>query len=194
LHVQTSKILKIQVIKLKTLVIVAHPNLEQSKVNKAWMSRLLQEENVTVHNLYAHYPTFDIDVEKEQQQLLEHDRIVLQFPFYWYSSPALLKQWQDVVLKYGFAYGSEGNKLHGKELMLVISTGGPALAYQAGGYNHYSMSELTRPFQATANLCGMHFLPTFLLQGMMTLNEERLKESTEALAAYVINPNLRAGR
>lgn len=179
---------------MKTLVIVAHPNLEQSKVNKAWMNRLLQEENVTVHNLYAHYPTFDIDVEKEQQQLLEHDRIVLQFPFYWYSSPALLKQWQDVVLKYGFAYGSEGNKLHGKELMLAISSGGPAQAYQAGGYNHYSMSELTRPFQATANLCGMHFLPSFLLQGMMTLNEERLKESTEALAAYVINPNLRAGR
>jgi glutathione-regulated potassium-efflux system ancillary protein KefG len=187
-----SKIRK--VIKMKTLVIVAHPNLEQSKVNRTWMTRLQQEENVTVHNLYAHYPTFEIDVEKEQQLLLEHDRIVLQFPFYWYSTPALLKQWQDVVLTYGFAFGSEGNKLHGKEFMLAISSGGPAEAYQAGGFNHYSMSELTRPLQATANLSGMHFLPSFLLQGMMSLNEERLQESTEALAAYVTNPNLRAGR
>lgn len=179
---------------MKTLVIVAHPNLEQSRVNRAWMNRLQQEENVTVHNLYAHYPTFEIDMEIEQQQLLEHDRIVLQFPFYWYSSPALLKQWQDVVLKYGFAYGSQGTKLQGKEFMLAISSGGPAEAYRAGGYNHYSMSELTRPFQATANLCGMHFLPSFLLQGMMSLTEEKLQENSEALAAYVTNPNLRAGR
>ncbi|WML43422.1 NAD(P)H-dependent oxidoreductase [Neobacillus sp. PS3-40] len=179
---------------MKTLVIVAHPNLERSKVNKTWMNRLQHEENVTVHNLYALYPNFEVDVEVEQQLLLEHDRIVLQFPFYWYSSPALLKQWQDVVLAYGFAYGSQGNNLHGKEFMLAISSGGPDGAYQAGGYNHYSMSELTRPFQATANLCGMHFLPSFLLQGMMTLTEEKLQESTEALAAYVTNPNLRAGR
>lgn len=176
---------------MKTLVIVAHPKLNESRVNKAWMTRLQQEEMVTVHNLYEQYPTFQIDTEKEQQLLLEHDRIVLQFPFYWYSSPALLKQWQDDVLAYGFAYGSQGTKLHGKEFMLVISSGGPAEAYQAGGYNSYSMSELTRPFQATANLSGMHFLPSFLLQGIMSLTEEKLQESTEALAAYVTNLNLR---
>jgi glutathione-regulated potassium-efflux system ancillary protein KefG len=62
---------------MKTLVIVAHTNLEQSMVNRTWMNRLQQEENVTVHNLYALYPTFEIDVKKEQQLLLEHDRIVL---------------------------------------------------------------------------------------------------------------------
>lgn len=176
---------------MKTLVITAHPNMSKSKVNKAWTNRLQQEENVTVHDLYSLYPTFEIDAEREQQQLLEYDRIVFQFPFYWYSSPALLKQWQDSVLTYGFAYGSEGTRLHGKEFMLAISSGGPAEAYQAGGYNHYSISELTKPFQATANLCGMKFLPTFLLQGMMNLTEERLQGSSEALAAYVTNPNLR---
>ncbi|AZB44032.1 general stress protein [Bacillus sp. FJAT-42376] len=176
---------------MKTLVLTAHPNMEQSKVNKVWMNRLQQEKQVTVRDLYALYPDFKIDRETEQQLLLEHDRIVFQFPFYWYSSPALLKEWQDMVLTYGFAYGSEGTKLHGKEFMLAISTGGPAEAYQSGGYNHYSMSELTRPFQATANLCGMHFLPSFLLQGMMALDEEKLQESAEALAAYVIKPNIR---
>ncbi|MNH83362.1 General stress protein 14 [compost metagenome] len=179
---------------MKTLVLVAHPNLEQSKVNKAWMNRLEQEETVTVHNLYGLYPDFEIDVEKEQQLLLEHDRIVLQFPFYWYSSPALLKQWQDAVLTYGFAYGTAGTKLQGKEFMLAISSGGAAEAYQAGGSNQYSMSELTRPFQATAGLCGMHFLPSFLLQGMMTLTEEKLQLSAEALAAHVTNPSLRTSR
>ncbi|MEE6451622.1 NAD(P)H-dependent oxidoreductase [Gottfriedia acidiceleris] len=178
---------------MKTLVILAHPNLEQSKVNKAWMNRLQQEE-ITIHNLYANYPNFEIDVEKEQKLLLEHDRIVLQFPFYWYSTPALLKQWQDTVLSYGFAYGSEGTKLKGKEFMLVISTGGPSQAYQAGGHNHYSMSELTRPLQATANLCGMHFLPSFLLQGVMNRSDQELQESAEELASYITNPKLRGNR
>ncbi|XRG79421.1 NAD(P)H-dependent oxidoreductase [Rossellomorea sp. GAMAL-10_SWC] len=178
---------------MKTLVIVAHPYMEQSIVNKVWMNRLQQEE-VMIHNLYAHYPNFEIDVEEEQQLLLDHDRIVLQFPFYWYSTPAILKQWQDSVLSYGFAYGSEGTKLKGKELILAISTGGPEQAYQAGGSNHYSMSELTRPLQATATLCGMHFLPSFLLQGVMNLTDEKLQESAEELASYITNPNLRGNR
>jgi glutathione-regulated potassium-efflux system ancillary protein KefG len=173
---------------MKTLVIVAHPNLEQSRINKIWVNRL-QQEDVTIHDLYAHYPHFEIDVEKEQKLLLDHDRIVLQFPFYWYSTPALLKQWQDSVFEFGFAFGS-GAKLHGKEFLLVISSGGPAEAYQPGGYNHYTMSELTRPLQATANLCGMHFLPSFLLQGDKNLTDEEIKESAEELAAYVTNPNL----
>jgi glutathione-regulated potassium-efflux system ancillary protein KefG len=172
---------------MKTLVIVAHPNLEQSKINRTWMNRLQQEESVTVHNLYAQYPTFEIDVAKEQQLLMEHDRIVLQFPFYWYSSPALLKQWQDLVLTYGWAYGSEGTKLHGKEFMLVISTGGPEAAYQAGGYNHYSMSELTKPFQATSNLTGMRFLPTFTKQGVRILTTEQVNQSAEELVQHLKN-------
>ncbi|MBI0579991.1 NAD(P)H-dependent oxidoreductase [Neobacillus cucumis] len=172
---------------MKTLVIVAHPNLEQSKVNRTWMNRLQQEENISVHNLYAHYPTFEIDVEKEQQLLLEHDRIILQFPFYWYSSPALLKQWQDWVLTYGWAYGSRGTKLRGKELMLVISTGGPETAYQAGGYNHFSMSELIKPFQATANLTGMRFLPSFTKHGVRLLTIEHIRESAEELVRHLKN-------
>ncbi|MNN84381.1 General stress protein 14 [compost metagenome] len=98
------------------------------------------------------------------------------------------------MLTYGFAYGTAGTKLQGKEFMLAISSGGAAEAYQAGGSNQYSMSELTRPFQATAGLCGMHFLPSFLLQGMMTLTEEKLQLSAEALAAHVTNPSLRTSR
>ncbi|QWU16155.1 glutathione-regulated potassium-efflux system ancillary protein KefG [Paenibacillus sophorae] len=170
---------------MKTLVIVAHPNLTNSVVNKAWVERLSQEKEITVHDLYAEYPERRINVEREQQLLLEHDRIVFQFPLYWYSSPSLLKEWQDVVLTYGWAYGAEGTKLHGKEFVLAISTGGPEAAYQAGGFNHYSMSELTKPFQATANLTGMRFLPTFTMQGVRLLTNEQICESAEALVRHL---------
>ncbi|MCK6259115.1 NAD(P)H-dependent oxidoreductase [Fictibacillus sp. KIGAM418] len=170
---------------MKTLVIAAHPNMEGSLVNKTWMNRLREEEDVTVHELYAAYPDGKIDMEREQELLLAHDRIVFQFPLYWYSSPALLKEWQDVVLTYGWAYGAEGTKLNGKEFMLAISTGGPEEAYQAGGYNNYSLSELLKPFQATANLTGMRYLPVFKVQGVRMLNEAQVKESAEALAAQI---------
>lgn len=171
---------------MKTLVLTAHPNLSNSFINRTWTERLRQEEgNITVHDLYAAYPDRKIDVEREQKLLLEHDRIVFQFPFYWYSSPSLLKEWQDVVLTYGWAYGSQGTMLHGKEFMLAISTGGPEAAYQAGGYNHYSMSELTKPFQAMANLTGMRFLPSYTLQGVRTLTEEEVHASAESLLNHV---------
>jgi glutathione-regulated potassium-efflux system ancillary protein KefG len=170
---------------MKTLILVAHPNLSGSVVNKIWMERLQKEEEMTIHNLYAEYPDGRVNKEREQQLLLEHDRIVFQFPFYWYSSPSLLKEWQDVVLSYGWAYGPEGTKLRGKEFILAISTGGPEAAYQAGSYNHYSMSELTKPFQATANLTGMRFLPTFKIQGVRFLEENQIQESAEQLVQHL---------
>ncbi|MDQ0199231.1 NAD(P)H-dependent oxidoreductase [Neobacillus ginsengisoli] len=170
---------------MKSLVIAAHPNLSNSVINKMWIDRLHQEKDITVHDLYTEYPDGRINVEREQQLLLEHDRIVFQFPFYWYSSPSLLKEWQDVVLTYGWAYGSEGTKLHGKEFVLAISTGGPEAAYQAGGHNQYSMSELTKPFQATANLTGMRFLPSFTTQGVRFLTDAQIRESAEELVRHL---------
>jgi glutathione-regulated potassium-efflux system ancillary protein KefG len=170
---------------MKTLVILAHPNLENSRVNKVWAERLQTVSDVRVHDLYAAYSGGKVDVEKEQALLLEHDRIVFQFPLYWYSTPALLKQWQDQVLTYGWAYGSTGNKLHGKEFMAVLSAGGPAEAYQAGGYNRYTISELLRPLQAMANLTGMNYLPPFTLHGTHSKTDEDLTASAEQLAALI---------
>ncbi|ALC83089.1 MULTISPECIES: NAD(P)H-dependent oxidoreductase [Bacillus] len=170
---------------MKTLVIVAHPNLANSVINKALMERLQQEQDITVHDLYAQYPDKRIDVEREQKLLLDHERIVFQFPLYWYSSPSLLKEWQDVVLTYGWAYGSEGTKLRGKEFSLAISIGSPEEAYQAGGSNHFSMSEITKPFQAMANFTGMHFLPMYLTHGANTITTEQVNESAEALVQHL---------
>ncbi|PWK06997.1 NAD(P)H-dependent oxidoreductase [Tumebacillus permanentifrigoris] len=171
---------------MKVLVLVAHPNFEGSRVNQRWAQELEAHENVTVHNLYQVYPDGAIDVAREQQLLLDHDRIVLQFPLYWYSTPSLLKKWQDDVLQYGFAYGSEGNKLNGKDFVVAISTGGPAEAYQAGGYNQYTLSELLRPLQATANLIGARYLPIFSFSGLMAVTDEQIEDSAKRYAAHIL--------
>ncbi|MBL0388211.1 NAD(P)H-dependent oxidoreductase [Tumebacillus sp. ITR2] len=170
---------------MKILVLVAHPNLEGSRINQRFAKELQSIENVTIHNLYEVYPDEKIDVAREQQLLLDHDRIVLQFPLYWYSSPSLLKKWQDEVLAYGFAYGSDGTKLHGKELLVAISTGGPNEAYQAGGYNNFTLSELLRPFQQTANLIGARYLPIYSVSSSFQLSDEQVEAGATAYAAHI---------
>lgn len=96
-------------------------------------------------------------MEKEQKYLLEHDRIILQFPFYWYSMPPLLKKWLDDVLAYNFAYGPEGDKLKGKDMQLVVSVGGREVFYS--GFDIFTtVLDLLRPFQLTANLTQMNYL------------------------------------
>lgn len=127
---------------------------------------------VTLVDLYAEYPTFEIDVDREQQRLREHDAIVFLHPLYWYSTPALLKEWQDLVLEYGFAYGSSGNSLQGKVFFSALSAGGPAAAYRAQGYNHFTIRQLLTPLEQTANLCGMTYLPPFALFGARAAVEE----------------------
>ena len=111
---------------MKVLVNLFHPHLERSVVNRAWAERLANQPGITLRRLYALYPDGKIDVAAEQQALAEHERLVFQHPFYWYSTPPLMKQWLDDVLTYGWAYGPGGNALAGKEWLSAISTGGPA--------------------------------------------------------------------
>ncbi|MEW9702207.1 NAD(P)H-dependent oxidoreductase [Paenibacillus sp. SI8] len=177
---------------MKTLVIVAHPQLDISKVNKVWLDRLNQNEDITVHDLYAVYPDKVIEATKEQELLLAHDRIVFQFPFYWYSAPSFFKMWQEVVLDSSWLIGGggRGRGLAGKELLLAISTGSHEQAYQAGGFQGFAMSEFTKPYQALAGLIGMSFLPSFIFHGAANASEEAIQQSAERYLQHVLNPNL----
>ena len=147
------------------LILFAHPALEKSRVNRILVQGLDRLDGVTVHDLYEVYPDFDIDVAEEQKLLLDHDVIVLHHPFFWYSVPALLKQWEDLVLEHGWAYGAGGTALVGKKMMAAITTGGRASAYCRGGHNRYTIEELLRPIEQTARLCGMEYLPPFVVHG-----------------------------
>ncbi|WP_064791936.1 NAD(P)H-dependent oxidoreductase [Shewanella woodyi] len=156
----------------KILVLFAHPSQERSEVNKPLFTECQQHGDVTCIDLYREYPTFHIDIDKEQQRLVEHDVIIFMFPLYWYSTPAILKQWQDLVLEYGFAYGTNGNALKGKTFLCAISAGGSEDAYQEAGYNHFSIRELLQPLEQTASLTGMEYLAPFVLFGSRSAVEE----------------------
>ena len=156
----------------RLLILFAHPALHKSRVNHLLLSYVQSLPGVTVNDLYEAYPHFHIDIAREQALLLEHDVIVFQHPFYWYSSPAILKQWQDLVLEYGFAYGKSGTQLHGKLFLTAISTGGPCSAYQRSGHNYFTIRELLTPFEQTARLCGMTYLPPFVVPGVLWMEDD----------------------
>jgi glutathione-regulated potassium-efflux system ancillary protein KefG len=100
--------------------------------------------------------------------------VVLQHPFFWYSVPPLLKQWIDLVLEHGWAYGSEGNALVGKYVMSAISTGGREASYRRDGHNRYTMRELLAPVEQTFTLCGMRYLPPFYVHGAHGMTIEQI--------------------
>ncbi|HEY9626276.1 MAG TPA: NAD(P)H-dependent oxidoreductase [Coleofasciculaceae cyanobacterium] len=149
----------------RILILFAHPALEKSWVNRQLLQGIQGLDAITVHDLYEQYPNLHIDVKFEQDLLLTHDIIVFQHPFYWYSSPAILKEWQDLVLELGFAYGHGGTALRGKKFLSAITTGGSEQAYCRQGHNFFTIRELLAPFEQTARLCGMDYLPPFVIQG-----------------------------
>jgi len=151
----------------RVLVLFAHPVLERSRVNKRLVEAVRDLPDVTVHDLYEAYPTLAIDVAREQELLAGHDAIVFQHPFYWYSVPAILKEWQDLVLEHGWAYGPTGSALRGKLTLNALTTGGPAAAYRTDGYNRFTVRQLLAPWEQTAHLCGMRFLAPFVVHAAL---------------------------
>ncbi|CAH6780705.1 glutathione-regulated potassium-efflux system ancillary protein KefG [Vibrio chagasii] len=158
--------------KNRVLVLFAHPSQHRSEANKPLFDQAKRIDGVTCVDLYAEYPTFKINIDREQKRLLDHDIIIFQFPLYWYSTPAILKEWQDLVLEYGFAYGTDGNELEGKKFLCSITAGGKEDAYQTDGYNHFTIRELLHPLEQTAALCGMEYLAPYALFGSRTALEE----------------------
>ena len=163
----------------RVLVLFAHPRTDRSEVNTVLAEAARELDGVTVVDLYAEYPTFEIDVDREQQRLLDHDVIVFQHPVYWYSCPALLKEWQDLVLEYGFAYGDDGTALDGKVLLNAVTCGARREVYcRDGGYGQ-ELREFFAPFEQTALLCRMRYLPPFVLYAAgHAVDEDRLEDHT----------------
>jgi glutathione-regulated potassium-efflux system ancillary protein KefG len=143
-------------------------------VNRVLVGAALDVDGVTVRDLYEEYPDQDVLVEAEQELLLAHDVIVLQHPFYWYSVPPLLKEWIDLVLEHGWAYGRRGTRLRGKWMLSAITTGGGASSYGPGSLNRYTVREFLRPIEQTARLCRMEYLPPFLIQGTHRMGREEI--------------------
>lgn len=175
-------------------VIGAHPNWRESRVNRPLFEAAQAVHRVQALDLYARYPDYAIDVSAEQTRLASAQLLVLLHPVQWYSMPALLKLWLDEVLTWGWAYGTGGNGLRGKDLWLVATTGGPEDSYHPQGYNRYFFDAFLPPYEQTAALCGMRFLPPLLLHGAHRVSDADVAAHVavfrERLASYPQWPEL----
>lgn len=156
----------------KILIQLYHPLLYKSRINKELIRAIEDLEGVTIRVMYDLFPDFHFNIKEEQGILMQHDIFVWQHPFYWYSSPSLLKEWIDIVLQHGFAYGREGKALAGKMVLSAISTGGRRDVYREGGQRKYSIRQLLAPFEQTVSLCNMDYLPPFVIHGTHILDAE----------------------
>ncbi len=158
----------------KILILFAHPLLEKSRIQTALVKSIPASVNITFHDLYEEYPDFNIRIEKEKKLLHEHDIIILQHPFYWYSTPPLLKQWIDLVLEFGWAYGPGGDALRDKIIFNVVSSGGTEEAYSSQGRNRFTVRQFLAPIEQTALLCHMIYLAPFVVHGTHLLTPEAI--------------------
>jgi glutathione-regulated potassium-efflux system ancillary protein KefG len=164
----------------RVLLVLAHPAMERSRANRAMITAMQGAPGVTLLDLYETYPDFVIDVRAEQKRLVSHQTVVLQFPMYWYSTPALLKEWFDLVWLHGFAYGRGGTALKGKRLIAAFSTGADAESYRRKGANRYTIEEFLRPLEQTAALCGMAWETPFVIHASAAKDEARLAREAQA--------------
>lgn len=167
----------------RTLVIVAHPNLTESRANATWLAEIKDLDNVTVHDLYQTYPDFNIDVAREQQLLREHDTVVLQFPVYWYNVTPLLKAWFDAVLVHGFAFTFDGSasQLRGKKAWLAVAVGSTLETYTAEGPARRTLDEYLAPVTQTLAFCQLDYQGFHAFYGMIfdPLDEDLILDAKE---------------
>lgn len=158
----------------RILILFAHPRYEQSRINRALLRAVAPLPGITLHDLYEAYPDFNVTVAREKGLLAAHEIVIWQFPLYLYGAPALLKQWLDLVLEYGWAHGPTGDALQGKIAFCAVTTGGTRESYAAGGYNGSPLADFLLPLTRTAALCKMTCLPPFAVQGSYRLTEPEI--------------------
>jgi glutathione-regulated potassium-efflux system ancillary protein KefF len=176
----------------EVLVIVAHPQLEQSRANRRLMKAAADaaqrsQGRIVVRDLYALYPDYLIDVPAEQALLARARLVVWQHPIHWYHMPPLMKLWVDEVLAFGWAYGPDGQALQGKDLWLVASTGGPQDSYRPESYNRYFFDAFLPPYEQTAALCGLRFLPPLMLHGAHRVSSAEIDAHAQTYAQHLLD-------
>jgi glutathione-regulated potassium-efflux system ancillary protein KefF len=157
------------------VVVAAHPQLQHSRVNRALMAAAVAAgERVDLRDIYRLYPDYHVDVAAEQAALGPARLVVWLHPIHWYSMPPLMKLWLDEVFAFGWAYGPGGRALLGKDLWLVASTGGAEASYRPDGHNRYFFDEFLHPYEQTAALAGMRWLPPLVQHGAHRIGDEEL--------------------
>ncbi|GAY73564.1 NAD(P)H-dependent oxidoreductase [Lentilactobacillus kosonis] len=168
---------------MNTQILVSHPEIKGSGTQKFLETTGKFFSNVFYESIDLTYPTDKIDIEQEQLRLRSADRIVFQFPMYWYQSPDSLNRYMQTV--FTRKYIESERALSGKELGIVVTLGDALSQFQLGGSEQFTISELMAPYAAFANKAGMKFLPVFPIEQFSYMDERQKLQLVGDYAAYL---------
>lgn len=157
-------------------LIVAHPALSTSRVNRALLDAVRELPDLSIRSLYDLYPDAAIDAPAERRELAAAELIIIQHPIYWYAAPGMLKLWFDEVLSHGWAYGPGGNALRGKPCLWAATTGGDDDSYSPRGAHGRPFEQFHAPMEQLARFCGLTWLEPFIVQDAHHLSDETLAQ------------------
>ena len=161
---------------MKTMVVISHPTVQTSSSQQFFLATVKGEEAITVRQIDEVWsekkPHFTRATEEKALVDSNAERLILQFPMYWYQAPSVMKEWIDTVMSKSAPFAKQI-----KELGIVVTLGVKEEAFRAGGKEQFTVSELMRPFQALANAMGWTYLPIFEVHQF----DYKTEESKQAL-------------
>lgn len=169
----------------KTLMIISHPDVAQSSSQQFLLAAIKGEEQIQIRHLesiLAEQEDHHFDKTIERACLQEADRIILQFPFYWYQCPSVMKQWMDEVLTLNLS-----QKDKKKEFGIVVTVGAKKDRYTVGGSVGFGIEELLRPYQALANQLGWKYQTPFVIYQFQYLSESKKQQLLVDYLYYLEN-------
>ena len=168
---------------MKTVIIVDHPNYDQSVVNRRWLDEVRKyPDEFIVHNLQSSYPRSSIDVAAEHSLIDNNGSVVFQFPLYWFNCPPMLKSWFDLVLTPGWAYAG-GRHLEGRKVALAVTCGGDEAGYSAQGDNKHTLREFLNSLEQSLVRCHADFQGVYAFYGANPVNKQPIDATTLATSA-----------
>ncbi|KAA6225913.1 MULTISPECIES: NAD(P)H-dependent oxidoreductase [unclassified Campylobacter] len=152
---------------MNVLILFGHTFWEHSKVNKALIESIKNETNIKVQNLNTTYPNGQIDIEKELDLLKNANKIIFQFPLFWFSTPSILKEWQDRILT-NILYSQNPKLLKDKYFQIITTAGGTKSSYD--GHHGATINELLKPIYYSFEYSSLKSLEPFVIYSASVAN------------------------
>lgn len=169
---------------MQTLIIFGHTFWNDSKVNKLLLESLANDKDIKIQNLSVLYPDYKINADAEVALLQSADNIVFQFPLFWFSTPSILKEWQDVVLS-KILYGNNPDLIKGKTFGIVTTAGGAEGSYD--GHHGATLRQMLTPIYESFKYLGANVRKYYCIFETHNLNGSNLPLSE--YKAYIQGSN-----
>lgn len=171
---------------MKTLIVMGHSNLGLSKVNSVWMKELKKNpDEFDVYNLYEGSKQGEFDVLAEQKRIERYDKLIIQFPLYWFNCPPLIKKWLDDVFLDGWAFG-RNNQMKNRKVALLITAGSKESDYAVDGKYHCRLEEVLLPFEFTFNYMESNYKGFYAFYSAEhESTSDRIKQSIPEMIDFV---------